>query len=106
MMIFVVVNVFNVFLIHILQIYNLNSRYLIGEEKSVKAVLKQPIPEPQLHGEKYLQFEGYWVKTGYLEPKPPSDYILTDSVRKNLRDLVRVVSIGKLPVLLQVTNIC
>lgn len=28
-------------------------------------------------------------------------YILTDSVRRNLKDLVRVVSIGKIPVLLQ-----
>lgn len=28
-------------------------------------------------------------------------YILTDTVKRNLRDLVRVVSIGKLPVLLQ-----
>jgi len=28
-------------------------------------------------------------------------YILTDTVRRNLRDLVRVVSIGKIPVLLQ-----
>jgi len=28
-------------------------------------------------------------------------YILTDTVRRNLRDLVRIVSIGKIPVLLQ-----
>lgn len=28
-------------------------------------------------------------------------YILTESVRRNLKDLVRVVSIGKMPVLLQ-----
>lgn len=28
-------------------------------------------------------------------------YILTDSVRRNLKDLVRVVSIGKIPILLQ-----
>lgn len=62
--------------------------------------MKQPIPEPQ-DGEKYLQFEGYWVHKGSLEPNPPEEYILTDSVRRNLKDLVRVVSIGKLPVLLQ-----
>jgi len=28
-------------------------------------------------------------------------YILTETVRRNLKDLVRVVSIGKIPVLLQ-----
>lgn len=66
----------------------------------MKAVLNQPIPEPQTNN--YLRFEGYWVKKGSLEPNSPEDYILTESVRKNLKDLVRVVSIGKLPVLLQV----
>lgn len=49
-----------------------------------------------------LEIEGYWVSKGTLEPKTPDNYILTQSVRKNLKDLVRVVSIGKLPVLLQV----
>ncbi|KAJ8918423.1 hypothetical protein NQ315_008120 [Exocentrus adspersus] len=72
--------------------------YLIGDEKSMKAILNQPIPEPQAG---CVQFEGYWVSKGCLEPNPPDDYILTGSVRKNLKDLVRVVSIGKLPVLLQ-----
>ncbi|XP_057664406.1 midasin [Diorhabda carinulata] len=77
------------------------SSYLIGDAKSVKAVLNQPITDPSSSQEKYLQFEGYWVKKGHLEPSTPDDYILTASVRKNLKDLVRVVSIGKLPVLLQ-----
>ncbi|KAJ8930712.1 hypothetical protein NQ314_016477 [Rhamnusium bicolor] len=73
------------------------SSYLIGDEKSVKAVTKQPIPEPQESGEQHLKFESYWVRKGSFEPVSPEDYILTASVRKNLKDLVRVVSIGKLP---------
>lgn len=73
---------------------------LIGDEKILNAILKQPIPEPKETG-KFLQFEGYWLRQGDLEPNIPEDYILTQSVRKNLTDLVRIVSIGKLPVLLQ-----
>ncbi|XP_066248350.1 midasin [Euwallacea similis] len=75
--------------------------YLIGDEKKIRAILKQGIPEPKQSGNIFLEFEGYWIKKGSLEPKTPDNYILTSSVRKNLKDLVRVVSIGKLPVLLQ-----
>ncbi|CAH0557511.1 unnamed protein product [Brassicogethes aeneus] len=74
--------------------------YFLGDDKSAKAIMKQPIPEPK-DGETYIKFEDNWVHKGSLEPVPPEDYILTGSVRKNLKDLVRIVSIGKLPVLLQ-----
>lgn len=75
---------------------------MVGDQNTLKAVLNQPIPKPQGSCNQYLQFEGYWVKKGSLEPVIPEEYILTESVRKNLKDLVRVVAIGKLPVLLQV----
>lgn len=65
--------------------------------------MKQPIPMPQSLN-KFLQFEGYWIPQGALEPNTPESYILTESVRRNLKDLVRIVSIGKLPVLLQVSR--
>ncbi|KAG7171260.1 Midasin-like 4, partial [Homarus americanus] len=45
-----------------------------------------PIPAPATGNT--VQIEGYW-------------YIITQTVRKNLEDLVRVVSIGQFPVLLQ-----
>lgn len=77
-------------------------RYTIGNSKEVKAVLGQPIPEPK--SESCLQFEGYWIPKGLLEPMIPEDYILTPSVRRNLKDIARVVSIGSLPVLLQVLH--
>ncbi|XP_011702049.1 PREDICTED: midasin-like [Wasmannia auropunctata] len=72
------------------------------DNKSVKAILGTPIPKPRCSpGEEYLYIEGYWILQGSLTPETPSNYILTDSVRRNLKDLVRVVSIGKIPVLLQ-----
>ncbi|XP_066999962.2 midasin [Anabrus simplex] len=69
---------------------------------SISSVLKQPIPQPKgSASDKYVPFEGYWVLQGNVEPKIPEKYILTPSVRRNLHDLVRVVSIGHHPVLLQ-----
>lgn len=77
-------------------------RYILGPTKDTKHVLKQPIPVPKPGYESFLPFEGYWVLKGSLTPQTPDNYILTESVRKNLKDLVRIVSLGGLPVLLQV----
>ncbi|KAL7735504.1 hypothetical protein ACLKA6_010538 [Drosophila palustris] len=65
---------------------------------NAKAVLNQSLPQL---GENYLQFEGYWVQQGNLEQQSCDHYILTTSVKKNLHDLARIISIGKLPILLQ-----
>lgn len=70
-------------------------------DTDVKAFLNTPLSKPKCNLEEYINIEGYWVVQGSLTPETPSNYILTDSVKKNLRDLVRVVSIGKIPVLLQ-----
>uniref|UniRef100_A0A182JR05 Midasin n=1 Tax=Anopheles christyi TaxID=43041 RepID=A0A182JR05_9DIPT len=60
-----------------------------------------PIPRPKANIEKQLDFEGYWIEQGPREVQECNSYILTDSVRNNLRDLARIISIGRLPVLLQ-----
>lgn len=75
-------------------------QHLIKEAllSNAKAVLQQMIPKP---GEEYLNFEGYWIEKGPKELQDCSNYILTDSVKENLRDLARIISIGKLPILLQ-----
>ncbi|KAK7492084.1 hypothetical protein BaRGS_00016748 [Batillaria attramentaria] len=73
-------------------------KHVLGKT-SVKTTLKQPLPEPSGGG--YLNFEGYWISCGTLEPTVPDNYILTASVRANLKDLARVVSAGSHPVLLQ-----
>ncbi|KAF5287728.1 hypothetical protein FQA39_LY15748 [Lamprigera yunnana] len=74
------------------------TKFILGSAKDMKSVLNQPIPKFE---EDCIQFEGYWVVCGTLEPKIVNNYILTDSVHHNLRDLVRIISIGKFPVLLQ-----
>nr|XP_019536538.2 midasin [Aedes albopictus] len=65
----------------------------------VHQAISQQIPRP-LEGEQ-LNFEGYWIEKGPREVQECENYILTESVRNNLRDLSRIISIGKLPVLLQ-----
>ncbi|XP_044025553.1 midasin [Siniperca chuatsi] len=68
---------------------------LMGNTK----LLKQPIPAPS--GRPCVEVEGYWVSQGEMEPALDPSYILTASVKLNLRDLARVVSAGTHPVLIQ-----
>lgn len=67
--------------------------------------MKHNIPKPYGSYGDYIQLEGYWVPLGTLESTVSDSYILTKSVKKNLKDLVRIVSIGQLPVLLQVLHL-
>ncbi|XP_023209810.1 midasin-like [Centruroides sculpturatus] len=67
-------------------------------KKNQQSILHQPIKQP---GEKFICFEGYWIQRGENNPVTPSNYILTPSVKQNLKDLARIVSAGKHPVLLQ-----
>lgn len=71
----------------------------IVQSGNIKNLLKQPLPEP--HGGRFVQIEGYWIPVGEKNPAIDESYILTPSVKLNLRDLVRVVSAGNHPVLLQ-----
>ncbi|XP_028997386.1 midasin [Betta splendens] len=61
--------------------------------------LKQPLPAPS--GHPCVEVEGYWVSQGDLQPFLDPSYILTASVKLNLRDLARVVSARTHPVLIQ-----
>lgn len=75
-------------------------RAVIGK-KNLKSVLNQLIPEPQVLGQQHLLFEGHWIPQGKLDIVIPEGYILTPTVRKNLRDIARIISLSRLPVLLQ-----
>uniref|UniRef100_A0A4W3JTX9 Midasin n=1 Tax=Callorhinchus milii TaxID=7868 RepID=A0A4W3JTX9_CALMI len=71
--------------------------HIIGS--GAKAVLNQRIPEPK--DRSTMLIEGYWITTGDKESVIDQSYILTSSVKLNLRDLVRVVAAGIHPVLIQ-----
>jgi midasin len=63
-------------------------------------ILEQPIPRPQPHND-YVNVEGYWLKKGYQGAKVRTDYVLTTTVKANLREVARAVCVRKYPVLLQ-----
>lgn len=52
----------------------------------------QPLPPPSSYP--CVDVEGYWVAQGDVQPFLDPSYILTASVKLNLRDLARVVSAG------------
>ncbi|XP_048793738.1 midasin isoform X1 [Lagopus muta] len=66
---------------------------------NIKSLLKQQIPKPQ--GGRFIHIEGYWISAGDKEPTVDETYVLTPSVKLNLKDIVRVVSAGTHPVLIQ-----
>jgi midasin (ATPase involved in ribosome maturation) len=49
---------------------------------------------------------GWWLSCGAEEPVEPSEYIMTDSVEQNLRNVARAVSSKRFPVLLQGPTSC
>ena len=68
---------------------------IFSKSANVDTLLQRPLSEPK-DGSRYILVEGYWIASG-LEPIPTdhsSEYILTESVRANLRDLARIVSAG------------
>ncbi|XP_008936093.1 PREDICTED: midasin, partial [Merops nubicus] len=66
---------------------------------NIKTLLKQQIPKPQ--GGSFILIEGYWISAGDREPTVDETYVLTPSVKLNLKDIARVVSAGTHPVLIQ-----
>lgn len=64
----------------------------ISSDLKWMSCLAQPIPAPT--GRPSVPIEGYWVSQGEMEPALDPSYILTASVKLNLRDLARVVSAG------------
>uniref|UniRef100_A0A672UWZ4 Midasin n=1 Tax=Strigops habroptila TaxID=2489341 RepID=A0A672UWZ4_STRHB len=66
---------------------------------NIKSLLKQQIPKPQ--GGRFILVEGYWISAGDKEPTVDETYVLTPSVKLNLKDIARVVSAGTHPVLIQ-----
>ena len=66
-------------------------KHILGDEKRkvpASGSLQAPI------GVKSIECQGYWITAGDVEPNEPKNYILTDSVKTNLKDLARIVSAG------------
>ncbi len=75
--------------------------WLIFQTLGKKNALQSLRMPPHLKGSRAVQVEGYWIQCGEGSAQVQEGYILTETVRKNLRDVARVVSLSSLPVLLQ-----
>ena len=69
---------------------NLVAKHIVGR-KNLKSVLGQSLPRPAWLGAaaEFIHVENYWIPKGSLDALESASYILTDSVRRNLKDLVR-----------------
>lgn len=75
---------------------------VIFESKNLSSICKAEIEIPLNRRDKFEMIEGYWIPKGEEQSSVSSSYILTASVKKNLKDLSRVISIGKsFPILIQ-----
>ena len=59
---------------------------------NINSILTQAIPQPSKR--KCVHVQGYWLNSGTENTVCNEQYVLTDSVKKNLKDLARVVSGG------------
>ena len=71
-------------------VQSLIKQHLLGHVNAA-SMLKQPLPMPQDSGQ-FCNFEGFWIATGNKEPVVSTEYVLTASVKANLKDLGRVVA--------------
>jgi len=79
-------------------IEELIAKYIVGAKEASK-LLKHSIPQPP--NPMTVGVEGFWINAGGLEPIDQTGYILTDQVKRNLKDLSRIVSLCDHPVLIQ-----
>ena len=54
-----------------------------------QSTVSAPLPRPKEMG--VVQVEGFWLEVGTEPPNEPTGYVITDSVRSNLKNLARIV---------------
>ena len=69
------------------------------KKKNVENSLSQAPPQPT-SGD-YVLFKHFWLQQGQFKPEVPADFIITETVEENLKNLARAIKTNKYPVLLQ-----
>ena len=67
-------------------VITLIKQYLGISASCISASISQP------KGPGFINVEGFWLAVGSEATEASPDYVLTESVKKNLRNLARVVS--------------
>ena len=79
-------------------------KHIGGGKKKALSLLSSKLPSPEKQKslkDCFINIEGFWIQCGDEEPNVDASFILTSTVRQNLRDVVRVVSLSNHAVLLQ-----
>ena len=80
-------------------------KHIAGGKKKALSLLSNKLSRPEMkkHIQGFVSIEGFWISCGETGDEPYIDqsFILTPTVRQNLRDVARVVSLSKHAVLLQ-----
>ena len=67
-------------------------QHMFSAVQNIGSILSQPLPKPPR--KEWLKVEGYWLNKGSQAAVADEKYVLTESVRANLKDLARIVSTG------------
>ncbi|RWS13574.1 hypothetical protein B4U79_11757 [Dinothrombium tinctorium] len=82
------------------KVKSLIASHLLGGKKEL-SVIKSQI-QPPTNVDDFILCQGFWISRGKEKPFTDANYIITSSIRRNLIDLARIVSIGKtFPILIQ-----
>lgn len=73
---------------------------MLGKSSNIAAELARPLTKPQ-DARSYIQEGNFWLKQGSGEVQQQEHYIKTDFVKRNLNNLIRAISTGRYPILLQ-----
>ena len=81
-------------------------KHIAGGKKKALSLLSSKLPKPESPksvNQGFVNIEGFWIACGEDgdEPHINPSFILTETVRRNLRDVARVVSLSSHAVLLQ-----
>uniref|UniRef100_T1K3A0 Midasin n=1 Tax=Tetranychus urticae TaxID=32264 RepID=T1K3A0_TETUR len=72
------------------------------KSKNIESITNMTLAKPKSKDCDYILIDGYWIPKGPNEPLIDETYILTDSVSRNLRDVSRIISLGRsYPILIQ-----
>ena len=74
--------------------------HVLGTGKRSVAILRRHPLYPD-DGKKYVKFEGFWIAKGEVAVKEQPQYVLTPSIKRNLRNVVRAVCTRRFPIMLQ-----
>ncbi|QSL65832.1 hypothetical protein MERGE_000110 [Pneumocystis wakefieldiae] len=74
-------------------------QYTLNHVKNLKSSISQ-IPKKPSDGD-YIQFKHYWVPKGNYEVQKDDNYIITQTIEKNMLNLIRAITTRKFSVLIQ-----